>query len=753
MTGGHEPETRIVCTVEGCQRSDFRHGFLYQSELRDHLEQAHEFITPRLPPLSIPIPGGFSSQVPPPLPPPRFLEVPEEEFPVPDRTYGLWPNSGSDHMNIPSSSATVPTATGPRGPAKSAKSPLRIAQLMETSELDDLDGTSTDKDTTLQRPPRLARTMTDIYSDELYYPNHTTASATSTHQNQMATSTPINDVFEQRVRAANSLHLSEEEIMASRTISPKDAMLDFHEGDNSFLPLFPQEHTTRASPPQPDEVVNAAEEPSRTNSNSERNRPSQSDQDFSLYSYWCSQPSCARSWPGQGFFTNEEWLHHRRESHGLFVSVDQGAPEDDDSERRTESERGGWDDPRSPWTDEEPDPERHLVYTPDEDEAQRQIREMEEEDAVREGEAAEFEAERRERAIIEMEDGATIRDSWEDEELESLVRERMIREAEEERQISEIETEGRATSRARLEALYVTDVKPAAVGPEIDEKLQYLADMAQRRLRSRLEERATALPSDQQPSSSASESTGQLSRNDKGKQRADYPEEHNLDDLHPIEEEVPSSPAMQPVVLRTLHSTRHHYTTRYENRPGDPSSSADPFDTVKDAARDAVKNAMEPVQQQPSPPLSGGYVCAFDGCEAAPFRNQDLLNSHVAEAHKPQLQQRAPHAPASSNQFQLESLLRQQLHRDWEQKQQHKQQQQQQQPNNNDHDKNIRLTSQVLYNKGIQDLANKWGGAAENIPAEQMDAFKKQCITQAKDNMQGIIARAQERQQQQAARQ
>ncbi|TQN72092.1 Transcriptional regulator RPN4 [Colletotrichum shisoi] len=152
--------------------------------------------------------------------------------------------------------------------------------------------------------PKLDRTMTDIYNDELYSPNFTITSA-SPAQSQMAVS-PSNDVFAQRLTAANNQHLSAVHSPASsvsrdrspfrqgsplapvanhdfgagmhasrlrfnsahqmreqkkaeqdaqvmrqqmpmksepdtpKTISPKDAMLEFHDadGDSSF-PLFP----------------------------------------------------------------------------------------------------------------------------------------------------------------------------------------------------------------------------------------------------------------------------------------------------------------------------------------------------------------------------------------------------------------------------------------------------------------------------------------------------------------------------------
>ncbi|KAI0403014.1 hypothetical protein F4802DRAFT_573412 [Xylaria palmicola] len=54
--------------------------------------------------------------------------------------------------------------------------------------------------------PKLDRTMTDVYNDELYSPNFTITSASPSPQTQLALS-PNNDLFTQRIQAANSQHL------------------------------------------------------------------------------------------------------------------------------------------------------------------------------------------------------------------------------------------------------------------------------------------------------------------------------------------------------------------------------------------------------------------------------------------------------------------------------------------------------------------------------------------------------------------
>lgn len=67
-------------------------------------------------------------------------------------------------------------------------------------------------------PPKLDRTMTDIYGDELYSPNFAITS-TPPSQQQTAVS-PVNDLFNQRLHAANNQHLSAAHSPVSST--PRD---------------------------------------------------------------------------------------------------------------------------------------------------------------------------------------------------------------------------------------------------------------------------------------------------------------------------------------------------------------------------------------------------------------------------------------------------------------------------------------------------------------------------------------------------
>lgn len=55
--------------------------------------------------------------------------------------------------------------------------------------------------------PKLGRTMTDVYGDELYSPNFTITSTPPSQPQQLSIISPPNDVFSQRLNAANSQHL------------------------------------------------------------------------------------------------------------------------------------------------------------------------------------------------------------------------------------------------------------------------------------------------------------------------------------------------------------------------------------------------------------------------------------------------------------------------------------------------------------------------------------------------------------------
>ncbi|OTB04373.1 hypothetical protein M426DRAFT_320973 [Hypoxylon sp. CI-4A] len=174
--------------------------------------------------------------------------------------------------------------------------------------------------------PKLDRTMTDIYNDELYNPNFSITSASPPPQTQLAMS-PTNDLFAQRLQAANSQHLSAVQSPVSNTsrdgnspfrqgspyasamndfpqvgveqmrlgsarqmhqqrkaereanelqqqlarnsavqqqgtpntISPKDAMLDFNDAEESNMPLFPPQDTNNYGiDPAPNDTTDAA---------------------------------------------------------------------------------------------------------------------------------------------------------------------------------------------------------------------------------------------------------------------------------------------------------------------------------------------------------------------------------------------------------------------------------------------------------------------------------------------------------------
>lgn len=71
--------------------------------------------------------------------------------------------------------------------------------------------------------PKLDRTMTDIYADELYNPSFQITSAPSTSTASIpATVSPHNDVFAQRLQAANSQHLSASNTQIPLTIPSRE---------------------------------------------------------------------------------------------------------------------------------------------------------------------------------------------------------------------------------------------------------------------------------------------------------------------------------------------------------------------------------------------------------------------------------------------------------------------------------------------------------------------------------------------------
>lgn len=85
--------------------------------------------------------------------------------------------------------------------------------------------------------PKLDRTMTDIYADELYNPSFQITSAPSTSTALPATVSPVNDVFAQRLQAANSQHLSASRKQMPLTI-PSRERSPFRQGS----PLAPSAH-------------------------------------------------------------------------------------------------------------------------------------------------------------------------------------------------------------------------------------------------------------------------------------------------------------------------------------------------------------------------------------------------------------------------------------------------------------------------------------------------------------------------------
>ncbi|KFH46813.1 Transcriptional regulator-like protein [Hapsidospora chrysogenum ATCC 11550] len=81
--------------------------------------------------------------------------------------------------------------------------------------------------------PKLDRTLTDAYGDELYSPNFTITSTPPSRPQQPSTASPPNDIFSQRLNAANSQHLSIGNSPASRDrSSPFRALSPFANSAN-----------------------------------------------------------------------------------------------------------------------------------------------------------------------------------------------------------------------------------------------------------------------------------------------------------------------------------------------------------------------------------------------------------------------------------------------------------------------------------------------------------------------------------------
>ncbi|KAK7956505.1 uncharacterized protein PG986_005727 [Apiospora aurea] len=76
---------------------------------------------------------------------------------------------------------------------------------------------------------KLSRTMTEIYSDELYSPSFTITNASPADQSQLAMS-PANDLFAQRLQAANSQHLNAPAASSSRSpLQPSSPLAPAHD--------------------------------------------------------------------------------------------------------------------------------------------------------------------------------------------------------------------------------------------------------------------------------------------------------------------------------------------------------------------------------------------------------------------------------------------------------------------------------------------------------------------------------------------
>ncbi|CAP71157.1 uncharacterized protein PODANS_6_5270, partial [Podospora anserina S mat+] len=232
---------------------------------------------------------------------------------------GTYASAGPTAINYPQV-ATAPKRRDDRGLLQPSENPIgsnRSQPVSVASSINsdspatpagDLEEDRRNKNAVMHTVPKLDRTLTDVYADELYNPDFT---LTNTSASQLPVS-PTNDLFVQRIQAANKQHLTatvnspasatprdrspfrhgsphaplpvhdfssmgasqarfgsaqqmreqskalqDARVMQQQlsraasattpptTISPKDAMLEFHEsdGDNNF-PLFPPQSST-----------------------------------------------------------------------------------------------------------------------------------------------------------------------------------------------------------------------------------------------------------------------------------------------------------------------------------------------------------------------------------------------------------------------------------------------------------------------------------------------------------------------------
>jgi hypothetical protein len=122
-------------------------------------------------------------------------------LPAPDLSTGSLSRPASVASSIGGDSPATPTVGNDEPIEKRHKGrhPVNNGTTSHSSRFPRVDGYG--------NVPKLDRTMTDVYSDELYSPNFTITS-TPPSQPQMQTVSPPSDIFSQRLNAANSQHLS-----------------------------------------------------------------------------------------------------------------------------------------------------------------------------------------------------------------------------------------------------------------------------------------------------------------------------------------------------------------------------------------------------------------------------------------------------------------------------------------------------------------------------------------------------------------
>lgn len=125
------------------------------------------------------------------------------------------------HSGRPSIS-TVASHDSPSSPPSYEEQRSKHGETLSSAEFWLNEYLQLDKAGSYRQAPKLDRTMTDVFEDELYNPNFQLSAPTCTTPAVTATLSPQNEIFMQRLNAANSQHLSASGSQIPLTIPARD---------------------------------------------------------------------------------------------------------------------------------------------------------------------------------------------------------------------------------------------------------------------------------------------------------------------------------------------------------------------------------------------------------------------------------------------------------------------------------------------------------------------------------------------------